>query len=77
MGAVKERCKPQIEQYELCLKANASASDTCVPLLERLWECSEQVLLEPPAGQPASDAHVHGPDCGCAPVEPAKSKAGH
>jgi len=42
VGALKERCAPQIEQYERCLKANADEPTTCQPHLRRLWDCSDQ-----------------------------------
>eukprot|EP00324_Dicrateria_rotunda_P008526 CAMPEP_0206178002 /NCGR_PEP_ID=MMETSP1474-20131121/62918_1 /ASSEMBLY_ACC=CAM_ASM_001110 /TAXON_ID=97495 /ORGANISM="Imantonia sp., Strain RCC918" /LENGTH=84 /DNA_ID=CAMNT_0053590173 /DNA_START=1 /DNA_END=252 /DNA_ORIENTATION=+ len=37
VNSLKEQCKPYIEQYERCLKANASSPSTCTPQLERLW----------------------------------------
>lgn len=43
VNSVKERCKPQIEQYERCLKANGHSPGTCQPMLEKLWACSEGV----------------------------------
>ena len=47
VNSLKERCQPQIEQYERCLKANPSNADTCVPLLEKLWVCTEEAFGSP------------------------------
>ena len=47
VNSLKQRCQPQIEQYERCLKANPSNADTCVPLLEKLWVCTEEAFGSP------------------------------
>mmetsp|Transcript_16456 Transcript_16456/g.33225 ORF Transcript_16456/g.33225 Transcript_16456/m.33225 type:complete len:117 (+) Transcript_16456:127-477(+) len=57
VNVVKERCKPQIEQYERCLKANASSPDTCTVQLNKLFECSNvQQGAEPHVGLTAHPA---------------------
>eukprot|EP00965_Chrysotila_dentata_P078082 2574764-Pleurochrysis_carterae.AAC.1 len=63
---VKERCKPEIEQYERCLKGNPSKPATCTLQLEELWRCSDGTAA------PAMKAHApqnkklpHTKDCGC------------
>jgi hypothetical protein len=45
VDAVKRRCRSQIEQYELCLTANAAHPETCAPQLQRLWDCTERPAL--------------------------------
>ncbi|EOD10687.1 hypothetical protein EMIHUDRAFT_215476 [Emiliania huxleyi CCMP1516] len=39
--AIKSRCKPQIDQYERCLKANPARPETCTGKLEALGDCTE------------------------------------
>jgi len=39
--AIKARCRPQIDQYERCLKANPAQPETCAAKLEALWLCTE------------------------------------
>ena len=62
VNTVKDRCKPQIEQYERCLKANASSPDTCTVQLTKLFECSN-------IQQGAEPAHIgiasHPAGCSC------------
>ena len=41
VSAIKERCRPQIEQYERCLRASPDAPSTCAGKLQRMWECTE------------------------------------
>lgn len=55
VNTLKEKCKGEIEQYERCLKANATTPDTCVPQLHRMWQCTE--------GGIDQQSHACGPDC--------------
>ena len=41
MEAIKSRCKPQIDQYERCLKANPARPETCTGKREALGDCTE------------------------------------
>ena len=40
---VKARCKSHIEQYERCLQANPTATQTCAPALESLMRCTDEL----------------------------------
>ena len=58
---MKERCKPQIEQYERCLKGNAAHPEACTGQLKKLYACSEGKLDAPVE----SVSHMHPPGCDC------------
>ena len=64
VNSVKDKCKPQIEQYERCLKANPANTETCTLHLERLWACAEGREPGAPAWAPAEGPHPPGCNCG-------------
>ena len=57
VSRIKERCQPEIEQYERCLLANPDTPSTCVGQLRKLQLCTEAAGL-------VQQSHACGPDCG-------------
>ena len=66
VNSVKDRCRPQIEQYERCLKGNPESAQTCAVQLERLWQCSDGLESAAAAGAAAT----HPPNCTCGQHQP-------
>jgi len=56
VSRIKQRCQPEIEQYERCLLANPNSPGTCVGQLRKLEQCTQTAgLVQQAHAAPACD----------------------